>query len=374
MPGVAGSAPTVLAAAVASATSDDPGRHRRCDAAQPPTPGRGRAVRGPGIALSRAHRHGARPSVGFTDGIRKALGRDKEDADDFGAQLAELLGYFDGDPDRAPAGPRPPRRGPDRPRRSSSPPGKGARSPPRPGSRWSSPNVRGEDAMLRAIDDYRAAFRPSAQLGAPVRGGVRRGRRRGHHRGGPPDPASGGLVDGVLPHPRRLPAALPGRARSAAPDMTERERALFDGGPARAGVRNGGGGGGRAGQAPRAQRRGRVPRHDEHVRPCGSARTPTGGWPGSRDCPAAPRPARAGRSAPRRDRRIPVCKVPLTRSSVSAAPARTICAGWTSTFRVTASPCSPASRGRASPRSRSARSTPRRSGATSSRWRRTRVG
>ena len=35
-------------------------------------------------------------SVGFTDGIRRALGRDKEDAEDFAAQLDELLGWFRG--------------------------------------------------------------------------------------------------------------------------------------------------------------------------------------------------------------------------------------------------------------------------------------
>ncbi len=35
-------------------------------------------------------------SVGFTDGVRRALGRDKDDAEDFDAQLAELLGWFRG--------------------------------------------------------------------------------------------------------------------------------------------------------------------------------------------------------------------------------------------------------------------------------------
>ena len=33
-------------------------------------------------------------SVGFTDGVRRALGRDKGDAEDFAAQLDELLGWF----------------------------------------------------------------------------------------------------------------------------------------------------------------------------------------------------------------------------------------------------------------------------------------
>jgi luciferase family oxidoreductase group 1 len=33
-------------------------------------------------------------SVGFTDGVRRALGRDKDAADDFAGQLTDLLGYF----------------------------------------------------------------------------------------------------------------------------------------------------------------------------------------------------------------------------------------------------------------------------------------
>lgn len=35
-------------------------------------------------------------SVGFTGGVRRALGRDKDDADDFAGQLQELLGWFRG--------------------------------------------------------------------------------------------------------------------------------------------------------------------------------------------------------------------------------------------------------------------------------------
>lgn len=34
-------------------------------------------------------------SVGFTDGVRRALGHDKDAAEDFDAQLTELLGYFE---------------------------------------------------------------------------------------------------------------------------------------------------------------------------------------------------------------------------------------------------------------------------------------
>ncbi|MFD4989757.1 MsnO8 family LLM class oxidoreductase [Streptomyces sp. NPDC058374] len=96
VPGVAGSAPTVLAAAVASATS--------------------RVRVGTGGVMLPNHQPlvvaeqfgvleslfpgridmGLGRSVGFTDGVRKALGRGKEEADAFTDRLAELLGYFDG--------------------------------------------------------------------------------------------------------------------------------------------------------------------------------------------------------------------------------------------------------------------------------------
>ncbi len=96
VPGVAGSAPTVLAAAVAGAT---------------------RTIRvGTGGVMLPNHRPlvvaeqfgvlaslfpdridmGLGRSVGFTDGVRKALGRDKGDAEDFADQLDELLGWFRG--------------------------------------------------------------------------------------------------------------------------------------------------------------------------------------------------------------------------------------------------------------------------------------
>ncbi|MGP3977611.1 MsnO8 family LLM class oxidoreductase [Streptomyces sp. 8N114] len=96
VPGIAGSAPTVLAAAVASATS--------------------RIRVGTGGVMLPNHQPlvvaeqfgvleslfpgridmGLGRSVGFTDGIRKALRVGKDAADGFSAQLSELLGYFDG--------------------------------------------------------------------------------------------------------------------------------------------------------------------------------------------------------------------------------------------------------------------------------------
>ncbi|MEV6103742.1 MsnO8 family LLM class oxidoreductase [Streptomyces sp. NPDC051940] len=96
VPGVAGSAPTVLAAAVASATS--------------------RIRVGTGGVMLPNHRPlvvaeqfgvlaslfpgridmGLGRSVGFTDGIRRALGVGKDGAEGFAAGVRELLGWFDG--------------------------------------------------------------------------------------------------------------------------------------------------------------------------------------------------------------------------------------------------------------------------------------
>ncbi|WP_328302163.1 LLM class flavin-dependent oxidoreductase [Streptomyces sp. NBC_00435] len=96
VPGVAGSAPTVLAAAVAGAT--------------------GRIRVGTGGVMLPNHQPlvvaeqfgvleslfpgridmGLGRSVGFTGGIRRALGRGTGDADRFEEQLAELLGWLDG--------------------------------------------------------------------------------------------------------------------------------------------------------------------------------------------------------------------------------------------------------------------------------------
>ncbi len=96
VPGVAGSAPTVLAAAVASATT--------------------RIRVGTGGVMLPNHQPlvvaeqfgvleslfpgridmGLGRSVGFTSGVRRALGRDKSAAEGFPGQLAELLGYFTG--------------------------------------------------------------------------------------------------------------------------------------------------------------------------------------------------------------------------------------------------------------------------------------
>jgi len=164
VPGVAGSAPTVLAAAVASAT---------------------RSIRvGTGGVMLPNHRPlvvaeqfgvleslfpgridmGLGRSVGFTDGVRKALGRDKDDADDFAGQLDELLGWFGG---TSPTG-------------AHARPSEGLRVPPfvlamgegadiaaRAGLPMVIGDLRNREKMRRGIDHYRARFRPSPWTAAP---------------------------------------------------------------------------------------------------------------------------------------------------------------------------------------------------------------
>ncbi|WP_405983741.1 LLM class flavin-dependent oxidoreductase [Streptomyces sp. NBC_00872] len=160
VPGVAGSAPTVLAAAVAAATS---------------------TVRvGTGGVMLPNHQPlvvaeqfgvleslfpgridmGLGRSVGFTDGIRAALGRDKRDAEDFPGQVAELLGYFTGTQTAHPQVHARPAEGLRVPAFVLAT-GKGARVAAGAGLPLVIAAVRGEDAMLRAIDEYRRDFRPS---------------------------------------------------------------------------------------------------------------------------------------------------------------------------------------------------------------------
>ncbi|MFL9654432.1 LLM class flavin-dependent oxidoreductase [Streptomyces sp. PB17] len=158
VPGVAGSAPTVLAAAVAGAT---------------------RRIRvGTGGVMLPNHRPlvvaeqfgvleslfpgridmGLGRSVGFTDGVRRALGREKDDAEDFDAQLAELLGWFRG---TSPTGVHA------RPSEGLTVPpfvlamGEGAAVAARAGLPMVVGDLRDRDRMRRSIDRYRAGFRPS---------------------------------------------------------------------------------------------------------------------------------------------------------------------------------------------------------------------
>ncbi|OIJ63198.1 LLM class flavin-dependent oxidoreductase [Streptomyces mangrovisoli] len=164
VPGVAGSAPTVLAAAVAGAT---------------------RTIRvGTGGVMLPNHRPlvvaeqfgvleslfpgridmGLGRSVGFTDGVRRALGRDKDDAGDFAAQLDELLGWFRGtDPTGVRARPA---------EGLAVPPfvlamGEGAAIAARAGLPMVIGDLRDRDRMLRGIERYRSLFRPSPWAARP---------------------------------------------------------------------------------------------------------------------------------------------------------------------------------------------------------------
>ncbi|MFD4243495.1 MsnO8 family LLM class oxidoreductase [Streptomyces sp. NPDC058525] len=96
VPGVAGSAPTVLAAAVAAAT-----RRIRVGTGGVMLPNHQPLVVAEQFGVLESLfpgriDMGLGRSVGFTNGIRRALGRDTGDADRFEEQLAELLGWLDG--------------------------------------------------------------------------------------------------------------------------------------------------------------------------------------------------------------------------------------------------------------------------------------
>ncbi|MFF8594296.1 LLM class flavin-dependent oxidoreductase [Streptomyces sp. NPDC015220] len=158
VPGVAGSAPTVLAAAVAAAT-----RTIRVGTGGVMLPNHQPLVVAEQFGVLEALYPGRIDmglgrSVGFTDGVRRALGRDRENAEDFEAQLAELLGWFEG---TSPTG-------------AHARPSEGLRVPPfvlamgegaaiaaRAGLPMVIGDLRDREKLLRGVDRYRAAFRPS---------------------------------------------------------------------------------------------------------------------------------------------------------------------------------------------------------------------
>ena len=158
VPGVAGSAPTVLAAAVAAATS--------------------RIRVGTGGVMLPNHRPlvvaeqfgvleslfpgridmGLGRSVGFTGAVRRALGAGKDDADEFGPRLQELFGFFAGKQGGVRAAPSEGMRVPVFLLAT----GAGADVAAEFGLPLVIAAVHGEDAMLRSIERYRERFRPSA--------------------------------------------------------------------------------------------------------------------------------------------------------------------------------------------------------------------
>ncbi|MEU2395928.1 LLM class flavin-dependent oxidoreductase [Streptomyces sp. NPDC007369] len=166
VPGVAGSAPTVLAAAVAGAT---------------------RRIRvGTGGLMLPNHRPlvvaeqfgvleslfpgridmGLGRSVGFTGGIRRALGRDTDDADRFEEQLAELLGWLDGTQRAHPEVHARPAEGLSVPAFVLAT-GEGARIAARAGLPLVVGDLRRRDRVAGIVDAYRTGFRPSARHTEP---------------------------------------------------------------------------------------------------------------------------------------------------------------------------------------------------------------
>lgn len=166
VPGVAGSAPTVLAAAVAAGTS-----RIRVGTGGVMLPNHQPLVVAEQFGVLAALYPGRIDmglgrSVGFTDGIRRALGRDKDAAEGFGAQLAELLGYFTGEQRVYPQVHARPAEGLSVPAFVLAT-GAGAEIAAEAGLPLVIAAVVGEERMLAAIERYRAAFRPSAQAARP---------------------------------------------------------------------------------------------------------------------------------------------------------------------------------------------------------------
>ncbi|MFD4622822.1 LLM class flavin-dependent oxidoreductase [Streptomyces sp. NPDC058475] len=164
VPGVAGSAPTVLAAAVAAAT-----RTIRVGTGGVMLPNHQPLVVAEQFGVLESLfpgriDMGLGRSVGFTDGVRKALGRDKDVADDFATQLDELLGWFRG---TSPTGAHA------RPAEGLAVPpfvlamGEGATIAARAGLPMVIGDLRNREKMLRGIDHYRATFRPSVWAREP---------------------------------------------------------------------------------------------------------------------------------------------------------------------------------------------------------------
>ncbi|WP_428950668.1 MsnO8 family LLM class oxidoreductase [Streptomyces sp. cg35] len=228
VPGVAGSAPTVLAAAVAAAT-----RTLRVGTGGVMLPNHQPLVVAEQFGVLESLFPGRTDmglgrSVGFTDGVRRALGRDKDaaDADDFAGQLDELLAFFTGTSStRVHA--RPSEGLPVSPFVLAM--GEGASIAARAGLPMVIGDLRGREKMLRGIERYRAEFRPSAWAEEPyvvISGTV--------------------AVAGSEPEARRLlmPEAwsmaharthgtfppLPPAERVAALEMTPKERELYESG------------------------------------------------------------------------------------------------------------------------------------------------
>ncbi|MFD3678551.1 LLM class flavin-dependent oxidoreductase [Streptomyces sp. NPDC058613] len=161
VPGVAGSAPTVLAAAVAGAT-----RRIRVGTGGVMLPNHQPMVVAEQFGVLESLfpgriDMGLGRSVGFTDGIRRALGRDTGDADRFEEQLAELLGWLDGSQTAHPEVHARPAEGLRIPAFVLAT-GAGAKIAARAGLPLVVGDLRSRDRVAEAVGTYRREFLPSA--------------------------------------------------------------------------------------------------------------------------------------------------------------------------------------------------------------------
>ncbi|MCG5216359.1 LLM class flavin-dependent oxidoreductase [Streptosporangium sp. KLBMP 9127] len=166
VPGIAGSAPTVLAGAIAAATS-----RIRVGTGGVMLPNHQPLVVAEQFGVLESLNPGRIDmglgrSVGFTGGVRRALGRDKEAAGDFGRQLTELLGYFTGGGQTHPGVHAIPAEGLRVPAYVLAT-GSGADVAAEHGLALVIAAVAGESRMLDAIARYREKFRPSAVWSGP---------------------------------------------------------------------------------------------------------------------------------------------------------------------------------------------------------------
>ncbi|MGW1690651.1 MsnO8 family LLM class oxidoreductase [Streptomyces sp. NPDC002399] len=166
VPGVAGSAPTVLAAAVAAATSTI-----RVGTGGVMLPNHQPLVVAEQFGVLESLfpgriDMGLGRSVGFTDGIRRALGRDKSAAEEFAGRLGELLGWLEGTQRIYPQVHARPAEG------LRIPPfvlatGEGAGIAAAAGLPLVVGDLRGREQLLRAVERYRREFRPSSWAPEP---------------------------------------------------------------------------------------------------------------------------------------------------------------------------------------------------------------
>ncbi|MGW0365804.1 LLM class flavin-dependent oxidoreductase [Streptomyces sp. NPDC002990] len=166
VPGVAGSAPAVLAAAVAAAT-----RRIRVGTGGVMLPNHQPLVVAEQFGVLESLfpgriDMGLGRSVGFTGGIRRALGRDTGDADRFEEQLSELLGWLDGTQQAHPEVHAHPAEGLRTPAYVLAT-GEGAGIAARAGLPLVVGDLRTRGRVAEVIEAYREEFRPSSRGARP---------------------------------------------------------------------------------------------------------------------------------------------------------------------------------------------------------------